>query len=78
MGLIFLCTSSPLDLALPEPAPLTMNVLDAYGRLVLQQELEAESGINTVRIGLNALAPGWYLVHFATGKNVMEKRFLKM
>jgi hypothetical protein len=55
-----------------------MNVLDAYGRLVLQQELEAESGINTVQIGLNALAPGWYLVQVDNGKNVMEKRFLKM
>ncbi len=66
-----------LDLALPEPEPLTISILDAYGRSVLQQVLEAESGINTVLLRLNDLAPGWYLVQVDNGKSVMEKRFLK-
>jgi hypothetical protein len=72
-------TAGPLALALtlPEAQTVTVEVFDALGRRVWQQEMALGAGAQTVAVDASAWAPGVYVVRATAGRASATARVVR-
>ncbi|MBC7447832.1 MAG: T9SS type A sorting domain-containing protein, partial [Hymenobacteraceae bacterium] len=64
-----------VHLTLPAPAPVTLTVLDALGRVVLTQPVrQLAPGRHALLLALPGATPGLYLVQLTAGAQVLTRR----
>lgn len=67
-----------LEMTAPDQAPVTIALLDTYGRLIKKTVTTVYKGMNTLTIdGLEPLLPGAYIVRVQKNEVVINKQVLK-
>jgi hypothetical protein len=65
-----------LAVELPEGQPIALRVVDATGRVVLEQNLEGQGGENVFQLDLSGQHGGIYVVDLVAGKERAQKRVM--
>lgn len=60
-----------------EAGPVTINILDAQGRLVKTKETSVVYGAQTIKMELNGISAGMYFVQVKTTKGMISAQLLK-
>jgi len=65
-------------MSLETPAPVSVALYDASGRLIQKVARQGQSGTNQVTLaGLNGLVPGIYMAHIVAGERITVQKLIK-
>jgi hypothetical protein len=66
------------DLVSPDDAPVTLSLIDLYGRMVKQERIDVQKGLNSVQIlQLGSLQSGIYILKIQKKDQIITERLMK-
>jgi hypothetical protein len=65
-------------LVLPDRAEVRLSVLDIQGRIITEEKLNVAEGSNLVKIKLDKIRKGVYLIKINNGENETVQKFIKL
>ena len=66
------------DLISPDNTPVTLSLIDLYGRMVRQEKIATQQGLNSVQLlQLGQLQSGIYILKIQRKETIIAQRLLK-